>query len=124
VLELWENGRSAAAVTPDDERVLRTLVERDPDALLVAELDGRIVGVLVAGWDGWRGNVYRLAVFPEERRRGIGRQLVEAGHERLRALGARRISAIVADDGPEAAALWHALGYERDGHLSRFVRNL
>jgi hypothetical protein len=37
---------------------------------------------------------------------------------------ASRVSAIVADDEPEAAALWRALGYERDGHLSRFVRNL
>jgi ribosomal protein S18 acetylase RimI-like enzyme len=124
VLELWAQARSVAAVTPDDEHALARLFERDPGALLVAELDRRVVGAVVAGWDGWRGNMYRLAVLPEQRRRGIGRQLVEAGHELLRATGARRVSAIVADDETEAAALWIALGYERDSHLSRYVRNI
>jgi ribosomal protein S18 acetylase RimI-like enzyme len=40
------------------------------------------VGTLVAAWDGWRGNMYRLAVLPEHRRAGIGRELVDAGYER------------------------------------------
>jgi ribosomal protein S18 acetylase RimI-like enzyme len=123
VLALWQRARSAAATTADDESVLARLIEHSDDALLVAELDGRIVGVLVAAWDGWRGNMYRLAVLPEHRRAGVGRRLVETGHERLRRKGARRITALVADDEPEAAGLWRALGYERD-ELSRFVRNL
>jgi hypothetical protein len=38
--------------------------------------------------------------------------------------GARRISALVADDEPEAGALWQALGYEHNAHLSRFVKNV
>ena len=87
VLDLWQRARSAAATTADDEDVLARLIEHTDDALLVAELDGRIVGVLVAAWDGWRGNMYRLAVLPERRRAGVGRRLVEAGHERLRRKG-------------------------------------
>ena len=38
------------------------LIADSPAALLVAERDGEIVGVLIAAWDGWRGNMYRLAV--------------------------------------------------------------
>ena len=38
------------------------LVERDPEALVVAEIDGTIVGAVIAGWDGWRFHIYRLAV--------------------------------------------------------------
>jgi len=85
--------------------VLVRLTEHSDDALLVAELDGRVVGALVAAWDGWRGDMYRLAMLPEHRRAGIGRSLVEAGHERLRGKGARRISGLVADDEVEAGAL-------------------
>ena len=90
----------------------------------VAEDDGRIVGTLVAAWDGWRGNMYRLAVLPELRRNGIGRALVDAGHEHLRDLGARRVTALVGHEEDAAVALWEATGYERDESLVRFVRNL
>jgi ribosomal protein S18 acetylase RimI-like enzyme len=124
VLELWARARSAAATTPDDAAGVGALIAHGTDALLVAEDGGRIVGALVAAWDGWRGNMYRLAVVPERRRLGIGRRLVEAGHERLRGHGARRVTALVDHDEVEATALWRAVGYELDPELARFVRNL
>jgi ribosomal protein S18 acetylase RimI-like enzyme len=124
VLELWAAARSAAASTPDDVDAVVRLLEDGDGALLVAEADGRVVGALVAGWDGWRGNMYRLAVLASYRRRGIGRRLGEAGHESLRAKGARRVTALVAHAEDEAIALWRATGYELDDDMSRLVRNL
>jgi len=124
VLAVWAEARTAAPRTPDDPEAVQRLLERDPGALLVAELDGEVVGVLIAGWDGWRGNVYRLAVRPSQRRQGIARQLVEAGHERLRAQGARRVTALVGGEEGAAHRLWRAVGYQRDEFVHRFVRNL
>ena len=124
VLSVWAEARSAAARTPDDPRAIEQLLERDPGGLLVAESDGQVVGALIAGWDGWRGNVYRLAVLPSHRRQGIARQLADAGHERLRAQGARRITALVGGEEGAAHALWRAVGYQRDEFVHRFVRNL
>jgi ribosomal protein S18 acetylase RimI-like enzyme len=124
VLAVWAEARSSAAQTPDDPRVVEQLLERDPGALLVAEADGQVVGVLIAGWDGWRGNVYRLAVLPSHRREGIARELVDAGHERLRAQGARRVTALVGGEEGAAHRLWRAVGYQRDEFVHRFVRNL
>ena len=123
VLAVWAEARSAAARTPDDPRALEQLLERDPGALLVAESEGEVVGALIAGWDGWRGNVYRLAVLPSHRRQGIGRRLVEAGHDRLRAQGARRVTALVGGEEGAAHGLWRAVGYQRDEFVHRFVRN-
>ena len=122
VLALWGEARSPFAVTPDDAESVARLVERG--ALLVAEDDGAIVGALVAAWDGWRGNMYRLAVAAGRRREGIARRLVEAGHARLRAQGARRVTALVAPEDDAATALWRAAGYEHDPQHARFVRNL
>ena len=68
--------------------------------------------------------MYRLAVLPGFRRRGIARSLVEAAHEQLRAKGARRITALVAHAEHEATELWRSTGYQLDQQLSRFVRNL
>ncbi len=124
VIAVWAEARSSAARTPDDPKVVEQLLERDPGALLVAEADGQVVGVLIAGWDGWRGNVYRLAVLPSHRREGIARELVEAGHDRLRAQGARRVTALVGGEEGAAHRLWRALGYQRDEFVHRFVRDL
>ena len=124
MLAVWDQARSAVAVTVDTPENVARLIDHTPDALLVAESGGEIVGVLVAAWDGWRGNMYRLAVLPPHRRRGIARRLVEAGHERLRTKGAQRVTALVAHDEEEATGLWRATGYAFDEQLARFVRNL
>jgi len=44
--------------------------------LLVATVNGRIVGSVIDGWDGWRGHIYRLAGAPEHWRKGVARRLI------------------------------------------------
>jgi ribosomal protein S18 acetylase RimI-like enzyme len=122
VLELWEAARSPAALTPDDPAAVERLAAEG--SLIVAEHESAIVGAVVAGWDGWRGNVYRLAVVPEHRRRGLGLRLVRAAEESLRAKGARRVTALVAGEDLPAVGLWEAAGYDHDQVIARFVRNL
>lgn len=124
VLELWDRARSAAAVTPDTEQAIGALLAHAGSTVLVAELEDLVVGSLTVGWDGWRGNMYRLAVRPEFRRRGIARRLVDVGHAHLRGVGARRLTALVAHEEEEAVAVWLSVGYELDEQISRFVRNL
>ncbi len=124
VLELWALARSEHAVGAEDPVGLERLLGCDPEALLVAEADGSVVGTLVAAWDGWRGNMYRLAVHPSYRRRGIGGALIAAGERRLQSQGAGRVTALVAHANEAARAAWAAAGYERDAAIGRFVRNL
>jgi ribosomal protein S18 acetylase RimI-like enzyme len=124
VLALWAASRSASATTPDTPAALQRLITTDPGALLVAELDGRIVGTVVAASDGWRGSMYRLAVDPQHRRLGIARRLVASGEARLRERGVPRVTALVAADDGVAVATWEAAGYGRDRGISRFVKTL
>jgi ribosomal protein S18 acetylase RimI-like enzyme len=73
----------------------------------------------------WRGNVYRLAVHPGYRRRGIGRALVVAANEVLAGLGARRVSALVDREHARAVGFWDSLraaaAYRRDPAMVRYV---
>jgi ribosomal protein S18 acetylase RimI-like enzyme len=92
--------------------------------LLVAQLDRRIVGSLIAVWDGWRGNLYRLTVHPTCRRQGIAHQLVAAGENHLRAVGAARISALVWRKDDRAVRTWLSASYELDEGTGRFVKTL
>jgi ribosomal protein S18 acetylase RimI-like enzyme len=124
VLALWARARSANASTPDTPQALTGLLETSPGALLVADEGGAIVGAVIAAWDGWRGNMHRLAVDPVHRRRGIALALVRAGETRLQGRGARRITALVAHEEAEAVGLWEAAGYVRDATIARFVRTL
>jgi ribosomal protein S18 acetylase RimI-like enzyme len=124
VLALWNAAGSVETVT-DTRDGLLGLLDADPEALLVAESDGReIVGSLIAAWDGWRGSFYRLAVHPEQRRQGIATALLREGERRLLARGATRFTAIVTDDDLDATSFWTATGYERQQSRARFVHNV
>jgi ribosomal protein S18 acetylase RimI-like enzyme len=124
VLDLWAQARSQHASTADRLDDVERLVGDSPAALLVAERDGEVVGVLIAAWDGWRGNMYRLAVRYSHRRRGIGLALTRAGEDYLRRCGARRVTALVAFDDEDAGGFWESAGYPRDRDIGRRVRNL
>jgi ribosomal protein S18 acetylase RimI-like enzyme len=123
VLELWRESRGEFGKT-DDPATLGALLERDQGALLIAELEGGIVGSLIAVWDGWRGNMYRLTVKTEFRRQGVARRLVAAGESRLRALGARRISVLVWRDDHRAVGVWRSAGYSHEEGTGRFVKTV
>jgi len=75
LLDLWVMAGSVPSVS-DSPEGLAQLLAIDPQALLVAELDGVLVGSLIAAWDGWRGSFYRLAVAPEYRHRGLATMLL------------------------------------------------
>jgi ribosomal protein S18 acetylase RimI-like enzyme len=121
VLGLWERSRSGHAETED---TLEAIERLEPGALLVHEEDGEIVGALIAAFDGWRGNMYRLAVKPGHRRAGIARRLVEAGEARLKAQGAPKVTALVGRGDTQAEGLWRAAGYKDDVEIGRWVRSL
>ena len=121
---LWQSARSEHAGTPDRIDDIEQLVADSPAVLLVAERAGEIVGALIAAWDGWRGNMYRLAVRDDRRREGIGLALTRAGEDYLRRCGARRITALVAFDDEAAGSFWESAGYPCDREIGRRVRNL
>ena len=123
VLRLWREAATVVSTT-DDVDALRTLLERDPDALRIAEVADRAVGTLIVGWDGWRANLYRLAVLPAWRRRSIAKRLVVDAEARLRSMGGRRAAAVVVADHEPAAVFWRAMGYVLDERVGRFAKML
>jgi ribosomal protein S18 acetylase RimI-like enzyme len=122
LLELWLVAAENASRPSDSRDAVGVLLQRDPGALLVAEDHGQLIGSVVAGWDGWRAHLYRLAVRPDCRRRGVGRALLEAAEARLRSLGAQRFDAMVQDENQLGHQMWEAAGYRRQGDWGRWVK--
>jgi ribosomal protein S18 acetylase RimI-like enzyme len=119
VVELWDRAGGPTR-SPGRHVEAARLLARDPEALLVADRDGRVTGTLIVGWDGWRAHMYRLAVEPELRRRGIARELVVEARRRAAALGAVRLDAMVATANEGAIAFWVAAGFTADDHDARW----
>ncbi len=124
VLTFWRSAAENESRPPDSPAALAALHLRDPGALILALDGGRIVGSIIAGWDGWRCHLYRLAVAPDRRREGIGADLIAAAEERFRSLGGTRADAMVLDGNEKAHAVWAANGYVRQEEWSRWVKPL
>ncbi|MFF8601025.1 GNAT family N-acetyltransferase [Streptomyces sp. NPDC015232] len=124
VLAFWKLAAEGTSISDDRAGVAR-LVERDPEALLLAERpDGALVGTVIAGFDGWRCHLYRMAVHPEHRRRGISGALLRAAEERFVRLGGRRADAMVLDGNEPGRAAWRAAEYGPDERWTRWVKPL
>src|SRR5436309_12584032 len=125
VLTLWRRAGAIPSPTDTLDELLRLVRSEHGDGFLVAVQEGAIVGSVNGAWDGWRGNIYRLAVAPEARRRGLARRLVREVERVLWRKGARRLPATVGRHEAQAVAFWDALadaGYRRDPRMMRYVK--
>lgn len=73
----------------------------------------RIVGSVMAGYDGHRGWLYYLASATDRRGAGIGRALVSEAERLLQAMGCPKVQLMVRTGNEQVLGFYDALGYER-----------
>lgn len=118
LVDLWRR------VFPDDpprnapERVIESKLRVQPELLLVAEGGSRVVGAVMAGYDGFRGWIYHLGVLPEHQRRGVGTMLVRTAEERLLGLGCVKVNLQIRSSNAAVAEFYRSLGYAAEDRLS------
>ncbi len=117
VIALWERAGLLRPWNDPRKDIARKLhVQRD--LFLVGTEDERVVGSVMAGYDGHRGWVNYLAVDPDRRRAGLGRALMAEAEGRLRALGCPKINLQIRRDNPDAIAFYARLGFSEDASVS------
>jgi ribosomal protein S18 acetylase RimI-like enzyme len=119
------------AITRIDERVggqyrpgfwedrVAYYIRRDPEASRVAEVEGKVVGFMLAdlrggefGLEETSGWIERFGVDPDYRGRGVGRRLFDALNDHFREAGAARLRTFVDSRQAETAQFLHALGFQ------------
>ena len=90
---------------------------------LVAESGGEIAGYLIGRVIVGTGEILNLAVAPDWRRLGIGRQLLDAGLEALSARGAEEVYLEVRESNAGALALYQAAGFRPVGQRTGYYRS-
>ena len=123
VLELWPAAGSTPSIT-DTREALLTTINSAAASVILAEIGGTVAGSIIAGFDGWRGNVYRLAVHPDFQRRGIARRLAAGAEDWLRSQGVKRVGAVVEKDHPWATGFWESTGFRLEPLDLRYVKDL
>jgi ribosomal protein S18 acetylase RimI-like enzyme len=88
------------------------------EMFLVAEIDGKVVGTTMAGYDGHRGWIYSVAVDQNYRRRGIATALIHEAERLLEAAGCPKVNLQVMPNNPGAVALYQSLGYAIEDRVS------
>jgi ribosomal protein S18 acetylase RimI-like enzyme len=118
VAALW---RAAFPDDPPRNEPFRDVARKlgvQPELFLVAVQDGSIVGTAMAGDDGHRGWVHRVAVASAVRRRGIGSALMREAEARLAARGCPKLNLQVRAPNPGAVAFYQSLGFAVEQRVS------
>jgi ribosomal protein S18 acetylase RimI-like enzyme len=92
--------------------IARAINSRE-STLLVGHEAGALIASVMTGFDGHRGWAYYLAVAPEKRSRGHGREIMEEAGLWLAAGGAPKMELMVRHGNAAAQAFYEQLGFER-----------
>jgi ribosomal protein S18 acetylase RimI-like enzyme len=111
VIALWREALADAAPHNDPALAVRKKKEARDDLFLVAEVNGRVVGTAMGGYDGHRGWVYSLAVAEPHRRQGVGSALVRHLEAVLADRGCLKVNLQVRSSNAAVVAFYEALGY-------------
>ncbi len=80
--------------------------------VLVGTVDGVVVVSVMVGHDGHRGAVYYVAVAPERQGTGLGRAVMAAAGDWLKARGVWKLNLMVRRENSGAIGFYEGLGYE------------
>ena len=88
------------------------------DLFLVGVIDGTVIATALAGFDGYRGWVYRVAVAADEQNRGYGRAIMLETERLLREMGCAKLNLQVRATNPDVVKFYERLGYSVSENIS------
>lgn len=118
VIALWDLVFPGGTDWNDAEATIDLKQTIQSDLFFVALSGDRLIGTILAGFDGVRGWVHRVAVLENYRRQGIAAQLMARAEAGLKAIGCPKLNLQVRASNPDVVAFYQALGYDVEDRIS------
>jgi ribosomal protein S18 acetylase RimI-like enzyme len=122
-IALWSESEGVRIRDADSREGIEKYLLRNPGLSFVAEVEGELVGTIMAGHDGKRGYVQHLSVADSHRRLGIATRLVSLCLEALKNEGIQKSHLMILPENEAAQTFWASQGwaYRSDILLYSFV---
>jgi ribosomal protein S18 acetylase RimI-like enzyme len=118
VVALWREVFPGEGGHNEPTRAIRDKLAYQRELFFVATLEGAVVGTVMAGYDGHRGWIYRMAVSPRHQRQGIGAALIRHAEKELADRGCPKINLQVLASNAGVVAFYKKLGYHVEERVS------
>ncbi|WP_305988148.1 GNAT family acetyltransferase [Roseibium sp. MMSF_3544] len=116
VISLWEKCGLVRPWNNPDKDIDRKLTDRN-GAFFVLLAGQRIIGSVMASYDGHRGSIYYLAIDPEFQAQGLGKRLMNHCEAFLLKLECPKINLFVRSGNEAVLQFYHELGYSEDAAI-------
>jgi N-acetylglutamate synthase len=122
-ITLWSESEGVRIRDADSREGIEKYLLRNPGLSFVAEVEGELVGTIMAGHDGKRGYLQHLSVADSHRRLGIATRLVSLCLEALKNEGIQKAHLMILPENEAAQTFWASQGwaYRSDILLYSFV---
>lgn len=112
VYKLWLSCKGMGLNDLDDSKEgIERFLLRNPQTCFVAEDNGKIAGVIIAGNDGRRGYIYHTAVSETYRNQGTASRLVETVMNAFEKIGINKSALVVFEKNKIGNSFWEKQGF-------------
>ncbi len=119
VIELWKEIFGYDSAHNDPLTSINRKLKVDDNLFFVAESDEKkVVGTIMAGYDGHRGWIYSMAVDPDYRKKSIGSLLLKHAENELKKLDCPKINLQVITSNNEVIDFYKKNGYSVEERIS------
>jgi ribosomal protein S18 acetylase RimI-like enzyme len=115
LITLWE--KSSLPYKPkgrDSKEAITHQMKENPELFLGAFHNTKLIGCVIATFDGRKGWINRLVVDPQHRKKGIATQLIKAAETALKQKGAAVIGVLIYNNNEPSLHLFQKMGYTTD----------
>ena len=123
VLALWKESKLPCKPRGRDSRTnLQKQLGQMMVRFLVAEMEGKVIGTVLASHDGRKGWINRLAVTKDFLRKGVAKRLLQEAETWLGQEGIDIAACLVEDDNEPSIRCFLAAGYTRHADIIYFSK--
>lgn len=118
VIDIWSTIFRYSDKRNDPALIIDKKLAVDDNLFFIAVENNKVVGTIMAGYDGHRGWIYSMAVLPEKRKANVGTLLLHHAENELKKLGCFKINLQIHDHNENVKEFYLKNGYDIENRIS------